>query len=107
MVDPRRLGDGAADGTVTLLDRVVDSVVDANVVGVPDPTWGSAVTAIVELRRDAVVTDAELVDALRGRLSGYELPKSIVRVDTLYRSPNGKPDHQWAVRTAKDALGID
>ena len=32
--------------------------------------------------------------------------KSIVRVDTLYRSPNGKPDYQWAVRTAKDALGI-
>jgi acyl-CoA synthetase (AMP-forming)/AMP-acid ligase II len=119
----------AADGTITLLGRgsvsintggekvfpeeieeqlkLLDSVVDVNVVGVPDPKWGSAVTAVIELADGVEVTDDELIGALRGRLSGYKLPKHIVRVDTLFRSPNGKSDYKWAVRTARDALGID
>ena len=119
----------AADGTITLLGRgsvsintggekvfpeeieeelkLLDAVVDVNVVGVPDPKWGSAVTAVVELVDGSQVTDEELVDALRSRLSGYKLPKHIVRVDALYRSPNGKADYKWAVKTARDALGID
>ena len=119
----------AADGTITLLGRgsvsintggekvypeeieeelkLLDVVVDANVVGVPDPKWGSAVTAVLELAPDADVSDTELVEALRGRLSAYKLPKHVVRVDTLYRSPNGKADYKWAVRTALDTLGIE
>jgi fatty-acyl-CoA synthase len=118
-----------ADGTITLLGRgsvsintggekvfpeeieeelkLLDAVVDVNVVGVPDPKWGSAVTAVVELADGVELADDELVDALRTRLSGYKLPKHIIRVDTLYRSPNGKADYKWAVQTARDALGID
>ncbi len=118
----------AADGTVTLLGRgsvsintggekvypeeieeelkLLDVVIDANIVGVPDPRWGSAVTAVVSLADGADISDSELVDALRGRLSSYKLPKHIVRVDELYRNPNGKADYKWAVRTAREALGI-
>ena len=109
----------ADDGTITLLGRgsvsintggekvfpeeieeelkLLDAVNDVNVVGVPDPKWGSAVTAVVEIADGADVSDDELVDALRSRLSGYKLPKHIVRVDQLYRSPNGKADYKWAV----------
>jgi 3-oxocholest-4-en-26-oate---CoA ligase len=119
----------AADGTVTLLGRgsvsintggekvfpeeveeqlkLLPEVVDVSVVGVPDPKWGSAVTAVVELAADTTVTDDELVEALRGRLSGYKLPKHIVRVNALFRSPNGKADYKWATRTAHRALGIE
>ncbi len=118
----------AADGSITLLGRgsvsintggekvypeeveealkLLDSVIDANVVGVPDPKWGSAVTAVVQLADGATVTDRDLVDSLRSQLSGYKLPKHIVRVDRMFRSPNGKADYKWAVRTARDVLEI-
>ncbi len=118
----------AEDGTITLLGRgsvsintggekvfpeeieeelkLLDAVNDVNVVGVPDPKWGSAVTAVVEIADGADVSDTDLVDALRSRLSGYKLPKHIVRVDQVYRSPNGKADYKWAVGAARDALGI-
>jgi len=65
------------------------------------------VTAIVQLTDGATATDTELVDSLRASLSGYKLPKHIVRVDTLFRSPNGKSDYKWAVATAHKALGIE
>ena len=117
-----------ADGTVTLLGRgsvsintggekvypeeveealkLLPEVVDVNVVGVPDPKWGAAVTAVLEIAEGAEVEDQALVDALRGRLSPYKLPKNIVRVDKFFRSPNGKSDFKWATKTAREALGI-
>lgn len=119
----------AADGTVTLLGRgsvsintggekvfpeeveealkLLPEIVDANVVGVPDPKWGSAVTAVVETRPGAPIDDAAIVEALRGRLSPYKLPKHVVRVEQFFRSPNGKSDYKWATKVAREALGID
>lgn len=84
--------------------KLLPEVSDANVVGTPDPKWGSAVTAVVQLEPGVEVNDDDLVSALRGRLSGYKLPKHIVRVDVLFRGPNGKADYKWATKVAVEAL---
>jgi acyl-CoA synthetase (AMP-forming)/AMP-acid ligase II len=65
-------------------------VEDACVYGVPDERWGSAVAAAVRLRPGATATAEELIAGCRARLAGYKLPKSIVFVDELPRSPVGK-----------------
>lgn len=74
-------------------------VVDANVVGVPDEKWGSAVVAVVSLTADgAEVSDAELTAHCRETLAGYKCPKTIVRTDHVERAANGKADYSWATR---------
>ncbi|WP_162941768.1 AMP-binding protein [Desertimonas flava] len=83
------------------------AVVDCNVVGVPDSTFGDAVTAVVQLDPDAAVTDSDLVAHVHDRLAGYKAPRHIVRVDVLQRSPTGKSDYRAARAAALAALGID
>ena len=57
-----------------------------------------------------VVTSPTL-DELRahGRddLAGYKLPKHLVLVDRVQRTPAGKADYRWATEAARAAVGAD
>ena len=76
--------------------KINPSVVDCNVVGVPDERWGQAVTAVVEIKADATLKEAELLSDVKERLAGYKVPKSVVFVEKVKRGPNGKSDYRWA-----------
>jgi len=60
------------------------------VVGVPDPLWGEAVTALVSLQRGASVTSEELRIHTRAGLARYKVPKRFIVVDELPTSAAGK-----------------
>ncbi|MBK6855344.1 MAG: acyl-CoA synthetase [Microthrixaceae bacterium] len=117
-----------ADGTIQLLGRgsqcintggekvfpeeveaqIVDhpKVTDVLVVGVADERWGSVVTAVVSpANPEQPPTLDELRDHLRATLAGYKLPKHLVLVDEVLRSPAGKADYRWARETAEDQVG--
>ncbi len=117
-----------ADGTITLLGRGSVSinsggekifpeevenavrshpgVFDAVVVGVPDERWGETVTAVV-LPRDGETVDLESVQQhARRHIAGYKLPRKLVIVDRMERSPSGKPDYRWAKQQALDTLEV-
>ena len=85
------------------LKELVD-VTDCNVVGIYDERWGQAVTAVVELAPGSDRDEASLREALREPLAGYKIPKRIVFVDRLERSPSGKSDYRWATEYAMAAL---
>lgn len=63
-------------------------VLDAAVVGIPDPEWGRRVHAILET--DGKVTAKELKEFLIPYLELYKIPKTYQFVRRLKRTANGK-----------------
>ena len=76
------------------------AVFDVVVCGRPSERWGHEVVAVVQLAAGAGVTDDELVEHAALSVARYKLPKAIVRVDHVQRSPSGKADYRWAKEQA-------
>jgi acyl-CoA synthetase (AMP-forming)/AMP-acid ligase II len=81
------------------------AVYDAIVVGVPDERWGETVAAVVQPINGARPTLDELAEHCRAHVAGYKVPRRLVLVDEVVRSPVGKADYPWAKRTAAEAEG--
>ncbi|MFE7931054.1 acyl-CoA synthetase [Streptomyces sp. NPDC057456] len=76
-------------------------VYDALVAGVPDPTWGSHVAAVVQVRSGAAQPSLEDIQHhCRTRLAGYKIPRQLVVTESIRRSPSGKADYRWAREVA-------
>lgn len=68
----------------------VDGILESAVVGVPHPDLGEAVLAVAVAQKGAVVSERDLIDALKARLAGYKVPKRVLIVEELPRNAMGK-----------------
>jgi len=82
------------------------AVYDAVVVGTPDERFGEQVTAVIQPRQGETLDQADLADFASRHLARYKLPRTIVLVDEMVRSPSGKPDYRWAKARGIEARGI-
>jgi fatty-acyl-CoA synthase len=80
-----------------------DAVADAVVVGTPDERFGEQVTAVVQPRAGQALDAAALATFAAQHLARYKLPRTIVFVEEMVRSPSGKPDYRWAKTYATGA----
>ncbi len=67
----------------------LDGVQEVGVIGVPDATTGEAVCAYV-VRSSAELTESQVVDHCRTTLAAYKVPKRVLFVEELPKSPIGK-----------------
>jgi malonyl-CoA/methylmalonyl-CoA synthetase len=76
------------------IEELIDAmpgVSESAVVGLPDPDYGEAVTAIVVPKASDSTLDANaIISDLKTRLAGFKIPKSIYFVDELPRNAMGK-----------------
>jgi acyl-CoA synthetase (AMP-forming)/AMP-acid ligase II len=77
------------------------TIADAIVVGAPDDRFGQRVVVVAApVDPAAPPTLAEIQEYCRPHLAGYKVPRALVVVDHVERSPAGKPDYAWATVVA-------
>ena len=84
--------------------KLSESVYDCLVVGLDDEKFGQRVVAVVSLNKNSDISEQDLTDFTKTKISGYKAPKNILFVDEVKRAPNGKANYKWAKAEAIDKL---
>jgi fatty-acyl-CoA synthase len=92
-----RKHDMVISGGVNIYPREIEDhlhshpdILEAAVIGVPDPEWGERIKAFVVLRDGAKLTAEQVAEFCRGALADYKRPRQVSFVAELPRNPTGK-----------------
>jgi fatty-acyl-CoA synthase len=83
-------GENVASREVEEAIYAIDGVSEVAVIGLPDPLWIEAVTAVIVAKHGSDLTEADIVEQCRTRLAAYKVPKRVILVDSLPKNPSGK-----------------
>jgi len=78
------------------IEEIIDAlpgVAESAVIGLPHPDFGEAVSAVVVRRKDAAgeaLSEPAIIQALKGALANFKIPKRVFLVDDLPRNTMGK-----------------
>ncbi|WP_132993026.1 AMP-binding protein [Gordonia zhaorongruii] len=82
------------------------AIADALVVGVADEKYGQSVAAVARLEDGMEEPTLEDVQEFcRQTLARYKVPRTVVFVDEVKRTPAGKADYKWAKTAASRPVG--
>jgi long-chain acyl-CoA synthetase len=92
-----RLKDMIITGGENVYPREVEEIIytrsevqECAVVGLPDREWGEKVTAFIIPKPGKVIDPQDLKSFLKSSLSSFKVPKEIVTVEEMPKSPAGK-----------------
>ncbi|MBA3395583.1 MAG: AMP-binding protein [Deltaproteobacteria bacterium] len=92
-----RKHDMVISGGVNIYPREIEdhlnnhpAILEAAVVGVPDPEWGETLRAFIVLRTGQSITETEVIDFCRTGLADFKRPRKVTFLEELPRNPTGK-----------------
>jgi fatty-acyl-CoA synthase len=92
-----RKHDMVISGGVNIYPREIEdhlqthpAILEAAVIGVPDPDWGESLRAFVVVRSGAQLDEADVIDYCRKELADYKRPRKVTFLAELPRNPTGK-----------------
>lgn len=83
-------GENVASREVEEAIYALPQVSEVAVIGLPDPRWIEAVTAVIVLRSGQTLTATEVVQHCHARLAPFKVPKQVVFAESLPKNPSGK-----------------
>jgi fatty-acyl-CoA synthase len=66
------------------------AVSEVAVIGLPDPYWIEAVTAIVVTKAGQQLDELSVIAHCRQHMAGFKVPKRVLFTDALPKNPSGK-----------------
>jgi fatty-acyl-CoA synthase len=92
-----RKHDMVISGGVNIYPREIEdhlhthpAILEAAVIGVPDPEWGETLKAYIVIRNNAPLSEAEVIDFCRQHLADFKRPRKVTFLVELPRNPTGK-----------------
>jgi fatty-acyl-CoA synthase len=83
-------GENVASREVEEAIYQLPEVSEVAVIGLPDPIWIEAVTAIVVAKLGQSLGESAVIDHCRQRLARYKVPKRVIFAENLPKNPSGK-----------------
>ena len=66
------------------------SIAELTVIGLPDPTWGQVVAAVIVPKPGSDILLEDVKAFCQGQIAGYKIPKVIHLVDSIPKNDTGK-----------------
>lgn len=83
-------GENVASREVEEVIFRMPSVSEVAVIGLPDPYWLEAVTAVIVPRQGHEVREDEVISFCKSCMAHFKVPKRVIVTDTLPKNPSGK-----------------
>jgi len=83
-------GENVASREVEEVIYQLPEVSEVAVIGLPDPVWIEAVTAIVVPKPGQLLNESAVIDYCRRRIAHFKVPKRVIFAESLPKNPSGK-----------------
>jgi fatty-acyl-CoA synthase len=83
-------GENVASREVEEMVYRLTAVSEVAVIGLPDPKWVEAVTAVIVVKSGYSLTESEVIAHCQQHMAGFKCPKRVIFTDTLPKNPSGK-----------------